>query len=263
MKQAVFMGWHMDNKVDDIPNISGYIIASVLTQFLALMFFFLALAGFMTGSVIGGVILVVLGGLCEFLFVKMIQKILFWKRKEKEGTSQAPEEAVFADSLYRNDGESYETARRLYCEQHGKKAGKLTGEDEDIIWQYTYGDFAYLLMWVIDNGFYRPSKDYDEDQAEEAKAEIAKIRKREALPTDFLNDFGGFFMEDEVAKKACGFVKEYRAGSFLDDVRSFAKDDLGAELYGFPFRWEDYDAFKPKIDEAYKKYQEDNSQPEK
>lgn len=249
----------MDNKKDDIPNISGYTIASVLTQFLALMFFFLAIVAFVNDSVIGGVILVAIGVLCEFLFVKMIKKILFWKKQEKEGVSQ-PNEEVFADSLYRNDGESYETARRLYCEQHGKKAGKLTGEDENMIWQYTYGDFAYLLMWVIDNGFYRPSKEYDEDQAEEAKAEIAKIRKREALPTDFLIDYGnGFFVEDEVCKKARGFVKEYRGGSFLDEVRAFAKDKLGTELYGFPFRWEDYDAFKPKIDEAYKKYQEKNS----
>ncbi len=249
----------MDNKKDDIPNISGYTIASVLTQFLALMFFFLAIVAFVNDSVIGGVILVAIGVLCEFLFVKMIKKILFWKKQEKEGVSQ-PAEEVFAESLYRNDGESYETARRFYCEQHGKKAGKLTGEDDNMIWQYTYGDFAYLLMWVIDNGFYRPSKDYDEDQAEEAKAEIAKIRKREALPTDFLSDYSdGFFMEDEVAKKARGFVKAYRDGSFLDDVRAFAKDKLGTELYGFPFRWEDYDAFKPKIDEAYKKYQEKNS----
>lgn len=252
------MGWHMDNKVDDIPNISGYTIASVLTQFLALMFFFLSLAGFLTGSIIGGVILVALGGLCEFLFVKMIKKILFWKKKEKEGIAQSPVETVFAGSLYRNDGESYETARRLYCEQHGKKAGKLTGEDEDMIWQYTCGDFAYLLMWVIENGFYRPSKEYDEDEAEEAKAQITKIRKREVLPTEFIKD-DGFFMEDEVAKKARGFVKDYFEGSFLEDVRAFAKDKLGTELYGFPFRWEDYDAFKPKIDEAYKKYQEKNS----
>ena len=116
----------MDNKVDDVPNISGYTIASVLMQFLALMFFFLSLAGFMTGSIIGGVILVALGGLCEFLFVMMIKKILFWKKKEKEGIAQSPVETVFAGSLYRNDGESYETARRLYCEQHGKKAPKNT-----------------------------------------------------------------------------------------------------------------------------------------
>ena len=263
MEQAVFMGWTMDNKVDDVPNISGYTIASVLTQFLALMFFFLSLAGFMTGSIIGGVILVALGGLCEFLFVKMIKKILFWKKKEQEGISQSPVETVFADSLYRNDGESYEKASKLYCSQYGKKVNKLTKEDNDMIWQYTYGDFAYLLMWIIENGFYRPSKEYDEDEAEEAKADIAKIRKREALPTDFLNDHGGFFMEDEVSKKARGFAKKYFEGSFLDDVRAFAKDKLGTELYGFPFRWEDYDAFKPKIDEAYKKYQEDNSQPER
>ena len=25
-------------------------------------------------------------------------------------------------------------------------------------------------------------------------------------------------------------------------------------MYGFPFRWEDYDIFKTNIDKAYKKY---------
>jgi hypothetical protein len=64
-------------------------------------------------------------------------------------------------------------------------------------------------------------------------------------------------MEDEVQKKARPFVKQYYEGSYRDELTSFAKEKLGAELYGFPFRWEDYDAFKPKIDEAYKKYQEE------
>lgn len=123
-----------------------------------------------------------------------------------------------------------------------------------MIWQYTYGDFAYLLMWIIENGFYRPSKEYDEDEAEEAKADIAKIRKREALPTDFLNDHGGFFMEDEVKESARRFVKEYYEGAYKEDVIKFAKDKLNAELYSFPFRWEDYDAFKVHIDEAFERY---------
>lgn len=252
----------MDNKVDDVPNISGYTIASVLMQFLALMFFFLALVAFMNGSIIAGIVLLAVGAVWEILFVKLVKKIVFWKKNP--GTADMnPSEERFVDSLYRNDGESYEKASKLYCSQHGKKVNKLTKEDKDMIWQYTYGDFAYLLMWIIENSFYRPSKEYDEDEAEEAKADIAKISKREALPTDFLNDHGGFFMEDEVSKKARGFAKEYFEDSFLDDVRTFAKDKLGTELYGFPFRWEDYDAFKPKIDEAYKKYQEDNSQPER
>ena len=39
-----------------------------------------------------------------------------------------------------------------------------------------------------------------------------------------------------------------------EEVEKFAKEKLGTELYGFPFRWEDYKAFKPNIDAAYEKY---------
>ena len=42
--------------------------------------------------------------------------------------------------------------------------------------------------------------------------------------------------------------------SYEDEVRKFAKENLNAELYGFPFRWEDYDAFKVHIDKAYAEY---------
>ena len=70
-------------------------------------------------------------------------------------------------------------------------------------------------------------------------------------------------MEDEVKKKARRFVIEYFKGAYMDDVRAFAKKHLNAELYGFPFRFEDYDIFKARIDEAYAKYKEENEKPKK
>ena len=40
----------------------------------------------------------------------------------------------------------------------------------------------------------------------------------------------------------------------LVKLTDFAGKKLNSELYGFPFRWEDYDAFKDKIDKAYEEY---------
>lgn len=62
-------------------------------------------------------------------------------------------------------------------------------------------------------------------------------------------------MEEEIKKKARDFVKTYYKESFEQELAEFAKEELGAELYGFPFRFEDYDAFKPNIDAAYERYQ--------
>ena len=61
-------------------------------------------------------------------------------------------------------------------------------------------------------------------------------------------------MEDSVKKKARAFVTGYYRSSYEDEVRDFASQKLNSELYGFPFRWEDYDAFKDKIDKAYEEY---------
>ena len=43
-------------------------------------------------------------------------------------------------------------------------------------------------------------------------------------------------------------------GAYFAEVETFAKERLNAPLLGFPFTWEDYDAFKGHIDEAFAKY---------
>lgn len=166
---------------------------------------------------------------------------------------------VFADPLYKNKGYTYDMARELYCSQTGKKEKDLTKEDVSVIWQYSYDDFAYLLMWIIENNLYQPSKDFDEDEAQVEKDYVSQIKRREVLPTDYLESYEGYFMEDSVKKRARAFVIEYFKGPYQDEVRKFAKERLNAELYSFPFRWEDYDAFKVHIDDAYAKYRENTN----
>ncbi len=177
------------------------------------------------------------------------------KRLERERTRPVSS-PVFSAPLYKNKGYTYETARRLYCQKTGKNEKEFSKEDEAIIWQYSYDDFAYLLMWIIENSFYQPTKDMDEDDALEAKAFVSKIKRREEFPTAYLEAYEGYFMEDSVKKKARVFVIGYYKNAYENEVRKFAEEQLHAELYGFPFRWEDYDVFKEKIDEAYRKWTE-------
>ena len=93
-----------------------------------------------------------------------------------------------------------------------------------------------------------------EEESKQLKSFLAKIKRHTMLPSEFLDGGDGYFMEDEVKEKARAFVREYYENMYPDEVKAFAKEHLNAELYGFPFRWEDYEAFKEHIDKAYKKY---------
>lgn len=200
---------------------------------------------------------VLVAGFClavppEILFAACIAKLRKLKAQKREEDKNPTPQIVFADPLYKNKGYTYDIAFEHYCKQYDKK--KLTKEEQQTVWEYSYDDFAYLLMWIIENGLYQPTKELDEDEAHDMKAYVAKIKKRTVKPTEYLIDNDGYFMEDEVKKKARNFVKNYYEGAYENEVVSFAKDRLNSEIYGFPFRWEDYDEFKSRIDEAYQNY---------
>ena len=232
------------------------LVAVVIIQIFAIAIIAGAVIGLIkVGLYLFGIILFFAVILEVFAYSLIRENKGYKKRLEIERTRPVSS-TVFADPLYKNKGFTYDIARGLYCSQTGKKENKLSKEDEAIIWQYSYDDFAYLLMWIIEKDLYQPSKELDEDDAIEAKAYVSRIKRREELPTDYLESYEGYFMEDSIKKKARAFVIEYYKKTYEDEVREFAKEALNAELYGFPFRWEDYDAFKVHIDEAYENYLE-------
>ena len=162
-----------------------------------------------------------------------------------------------------DDGAGAEIATKYYCEKFGKK--ELTDEDENIIWDWVYDEISYLLAWIFENGYYNP-EDTEPDLAELA----GKIARREAIPSDYMN-FDASFFEGNVKDEVLDFVNEYLEnseflkghyiaasgmiiGAYFAEVEAFAKERLNAPLLGFPFTWEDYDAFKGHIEEAYAKY---------
>ena len=242
----------------------GDIIIAIVFQLLPLLSIFFVVAGVVNkGDIVSTILCLVMGfmpaevvALVLLLDVKKCKKLI---ENEEQNPTKPPE--LFAKTLFKDDGYTYNIACDFYCKNTGKNPKKFTREDENAVWDYAYDDFSYLLMWIIENNFYQPSKDFDEDTAADIKEVIAKIKKREEVPSYYLTSNDGCFMEDEVKKKAREFVIEYFKGSYMDDVKAFAKEHLkNAELYGFPFRFEDYDVFKVRIDEAYAKYKEENEQ---
>ena len=240
--------------------IKGNIIIAAVFQLFPIVGIFFAL--FCTADRIGSIVCLAISILpAEAVALALLLQNRKFKQQIKEEELHPTVNAEYAPTLFKNDGYTYEKACELYCKQFEKKPGKLTKEDENNIWHYALDDFAYLFMWVIENDYYQPSKEFDEDTAKEIKDFISLIKKRKELPTTYLisNDY---FMEDEVKKKARSFVADYFNGSYIEDVKKFAAKHLESELYGFPFRFEDYDIFKTRIDEAYKTYTDNKTKEE-
>ena len=170
-------------------------------------------------------------------------------------------------TLYKDFELGFEPARKQYCRQTGKSDAELTNDDEQMIWEYAYAQITYLFAWIAEHRFYRAAESDSPYLAEL----VGKIKAREILPSSYIAENDGTLFEDNIKESAIGFVKEYMnnseyvnghevakkgdiIGAYYPEVEAFAKEHLNAEMFGFPFRWEDYDAFKVHIDEAYSKY---------
>ena len=209
-----------------------------------------------------GAFLVLLGPAAIFYGV---QKRKEAERLEQQIAMQKPIKNPNSVLFGVDDGAAAEIATKYYCEKFGKSADEITDEDENIIWDWAYDEISYILAWIFENGYYNP------EETEEGLAELAeKIAKREAIPSDYMN-FDASFFEGNVKDEALDFVNEYLSnseyikghnvaksgmiiGAYYAEVEAFAKERLNAPLLGFPFTWEDYDAFKGHIDEAFAKY---------
>ena len=209
-----------------------------------------------------GAFLVLLGPAAIFYGV---QKKKEAERLEQQIAMQKPVKNPNAVLFGIDDGSACEIAMKYYCEKYGKSKDEITDEDENIIWDWVYDEISYLLAWIIENDYYNP-EDTEDDLVDLAK----DIRHRKAIPSDYLNYESSFF-EGNVKDEALDFVNEYLSnsvyvnghnlakagdiiGAYSVEVETFAKEHLNAPLLGFPFTWEDYDAFKGHIDEAFAKY---------
>lgn len=194
----------------------------------------------------------------------------FCEYKKAEAIAAEIEEKQSADDgiLYKDYELGYEPAAAQYCIQTGKTMEELTAADEEMIWEYAYAQICYLFAWIAEHDFYQP-RERDGSYLEELAAEV---KARTKLPSDYVAENDGTLYKDNVKEEARGFIYEYMnnsdyvnghevpkqgdiIGAYYPEVEAFAKDYLHAEMFGFPFRWEDYDQFKVHIDEAYEKYQ--------
>lgn len=178
------------------------------------------------------------------------------------------EEAARDDGILYKDYElGFEPAQVQYCKQTGKSEEDLTEADEDIIWEHAYAQITYLLAWIAEHDFYAPQEG-DSAFLEEI---IADVKARKKSPSFYIAENDGTLFKANIKPEAIGFVKEYMnnseyvnghevakpgdiIGAYYPEVEAFAKEHLNAEMFGFPFRWEDYDCFKENIDKAYEKY---------
>ena len=177
--------------------------------------------------------------------------------------------------LYRDFELSFAPAKEQYCKQTGKNEADLTDADREVIWEYAYAPICYLFAWIAERGFYQPSEKDGLNLAEL----VPEIKARMKLPSFYIAENEGTLYKDNIKTEALEFVQEYMnnseyvnghevakkgdiIGAYYPEVEAFAREHLHAVMYGFPFRWEDYDVFKANIDAAWMKYSSRNTKQE-
>lgn len=172
--------------------------------------------------------------------------------------------------IYKNKGYTWGEACENYCKQFNRKKEELSEVEERVIWDYSYSDINYLLMWIIENNFYVYTDEVFYDKNEWLKF-IKEIKDRKAVPTDFMLQTEGYLDKEEISKDIWSFIDEYYLNDKSSDgnhvvseenaiglyevhLDNFARNILKKEVYGFGFKWEEYDRFKIVIDNAYKKF---------
>lgn len=219
-------------------------------------------AGDLAFCLSAGIILTSLG---LFILIKGIRE---HKNAPKIAAAEKEKAAGRDDgTLYRDFELTFEPAKAQYCKQTGKSEAELTDADNDAIREYAYAPISYLFAWVTERDFYQPA----EDDAPHMSEPVAEIKARVKLPSFYIGENEGTIYKNNIKTEALGFVQEYLGnseyvnghdvpkqgdiiGAYYPEVEAFAKEHLHSEMYGFPFRWEDYDCFKANIDSAWAKY---------
>jgi hypothetical protein len=138
----------------------------------------------------------------------------------------------------------YESAKKFYCEKFNKNPDELTGEDEEIIWDYAGNHIAIFLTWLIKHDYM--GEVHHEDKSEEAELEAVKNQEKTGM--DILRKYCDMvFNQDDVSNDIEFFVRDYYENQYMNDY----SDMMGeSRILSTAFSWEDYQKIEPVIDEA-------------
>ena len=185
--------------------------------------------------------------------------IIRWQKQQKNG--------VPAKGEPKNGLRSYkvewvwDNACKVYCKNNGKDPGDLTDEENDEIYELAGNNVALFLTWIIKRGFFVAENFYTGDDHSIDKY-VDEVKRKEYTGSDFLCEVCDYKLAgDDFSEEIAGFAGDYfqydgehLCGDFFKDYETFVTTKLGKELYTVKFSWEEFDAFKPYIDKAYRKY---------
>lgn len=185
--------------------------------------------------------------------------IIRWQKQQKNGVP-AKEEPKNGLHSYKVEW-VWDEACKVYCKNNGKDPGDLTNEENDEIYELAGNNVALFLTWIIKRGFFVSENFYlGEDHSIDNS--VDEVKHKEYSGSDFLREVCDYVLsKDDLSDEIQDFAGDYfqydgehLSGDFFKDYESFVTTKLGKELYTVKFSWEEFDAFKPYIDKAYRKY---------
>ena len=191
--------------------------------------------------------------------------VIKWYKRQKNGI---PANEEPKDSLRGYKVEwVWDDTCKVYCKNTRKDPDDLTDEDNAEIYELAGNDVSLFLTWIIKRGFFETENYYMGDDHSIDKY-VDEVKRKELSGSDFLCEVCDYKLSrDDFSDEIAGFAGDYfqhdgehTCGDFAKDYESFITTKLGKELYTVKFSWEEFDAFKPYIDKAYRKYKKLNSE---
>lgn len=141
----------------------------------------------------------------------------------------------------------WDSACEVYCKQFNKNPDTLTDDDIITIWEYARNHIAFFLTWLIENNYYHVEEEYEEKG-------LKDVKERKRTGGDILAEYDEVLSRFEISSEVIGFV-DYYYDKYMEDYANFVKNELGKNVYGIGFSWEDYDKVKKIIDKEYLEFQ--------
>jgi len=171
-------------------------------------------------------------------------------KKEKVKKQQVKREIT--KFKYDKSKYQWDSAAKEYYNQFGITYEDLIDKDKELIWDYAGNHIAFFMTWIIQNN-YLSSLHADE------KEDIEAVKNENMKGNDFLmNNCDGVLSREDLSDEILEFVDLYYDTHYLNDYCACMETQLHRTILGIGFSWEDYNCFKNVIDEAYKRYKEEN-----
>lgn len=142
-----------------------------------------------------------------------------------------------------------EDTMRTYCHLYRKQEENLTKEDWNEIYRIAGNHIGFLVNWLAE----KDGIDADFSGMDTDKLEL--VRQRKMLGLDLLlEELDGKLLLEDIMSDYQNFISSFYKTEYWQMYAKWVIEELCDLPFEFVGTWEEFDQFKPLVDQAYQLY---------